>query len=261
MIDLHTHILPGLDDGSQDMDTSIEMVKIAIDNGTTAIVATPHAIEGEWLPTWEQILETCTALKVKAREQGLDIPIYPGAEVAIHMDILDKVKAPGPYCINGGRYMLVELPAMEIPDFVEDFFFALETRGITPILAHPERNPIIMKDPELLLEWVKRGILLQINAPSLTGRMGEKAKRTAELLLASNLMYFIGSDAHGIHSRRPRLNEARHCLEKTLSAQEVQRIFMGNPTAAIQGHDIEIIEVEHIKPQNTGIRRWFSKFF
>ncbi|MBP2628348.1 MAG: Protein-tyrosine-phosphatase, partial [Firmicutes bacterium] len=141
MYDLHSHILPNLDDGAKDMDMSLAMLKIAIENGTKGIVATPHVIEGEWLPAWDRILAACDTLRKTAQDTNIDLQIFPGGEVAIYRDILDLLKGPGAYCINNGRYLLVELPATHIPSFTEDFFFTLQARGITPILAHPERHP------------------------------------------------------------------------------------------------------------------------
>ena len=150
MFDLHSHIIPGIDDGSKNMEMSLTMLQIAVQNGTKGIAATPHVIEGEWLPTWDRILKACEGLERKAQKAGIDITIFPGGEVALYLDILKLLKRPGPYCINSGRYMLVELPAAEIPSFTDDFFFTLQARGITPILAHPERHPELAKKPEIL---------------------------------------------------------------------------------------------------------------
>ena len=119
MLDMHSHIIPGIDDGAKDQETALSMLKIAAHNGTTHIAATPHVIEGQWLPEWKNILEECTWLQQMAREEGLPITVVPGAEVAMGMNVLQLMKGPGAYCINEGRYMLVELPMTEIPAFAD----------------------------------------------------------------------------------------------------------------------------------------------
>lgn len=259
MIDLHSHIIPAIDDGATDLDTSLAMLDMAASNGTKGIVATPHVIEGEWFPEWETILSGCAQLRQSAAAMGLPIQIYPGAEVALNMDLLHKISGPGPYCINEGSYMLVELPALEIPDYTEDFFFQLQTKGIIPVLAHPERNPEITKDRERLLEWLHRGILFQLNGASLCGKQGKEIKAAAELLLKCNMIHCIGSDAHGVNSRRPILTEAITVVRQ-LSGEEMVRIISGiNPERILNGLGINRPELETIKLalNNYPKRKWF----
>lgn len=254
MIDMHCHILPAIDDGAKDLDTALAMLEIAKQNGTTAICATPHVIEGRWLPEWTTITGLCRELSRAAANEGINLPLYPGGEVAIHWDLLDRLKGPGPYCLNSGRYMLVELPAAEIPSFTEDFLFTLQTRGITPILVHPERHPAIMADPSLLIEWVRRGLLLQINGPSLTGKMGEKVMKTAETLLLSNLVHIIGSDAHSARTRKPDLSEAKAKILAMTNTQTAKTLFEDNPKAIINSEDIQVPEVTTIhRPRKKGL--------
>ncbi|TWH45266.1 tyrosine-protein phosphatase [Sporomusa sp. KB1] len=244
MLDLHCHLLPTIDDGAKDLETSIKMLAIAQKNNTKAIVATPHVIEGEQFPAWEQIVESCHLLKQEGRKFGLEIPIYPGGEVAIHRDILDLVKGPGPYCINSGRYMLVELPAMEIPGFTEDFFFSLQARGITPILAHPERHPVLAKDPEIIVEWIRRGVLTQVNGASIIGRMGERPMKMTELLLSRNMVHCIGSDAHSDRHRNPDLTKAAEKIVALIGLEKARQVLTSNSQKIIDSQDVEIFEIQ-----------------
>lgn len=254
MLDLHCHIIPAIDDGAKDLDVSLKMLEIAQQNGTTAIVATPHVIEGKWLPSWEQITEACHLLGQEGRKFGLNIPVYPGGEVAIHREILDIVKGPGAYCINSGRYMLVELPAMEIPGFTEEFFFTLQARGITPVLAHPERHPVLAKDPEILVEWIRRGVLTQVNGTSLMGRMGERSMKLAELLLARDMVHCIGSDAHSARNRNPDLSATADKLVGLIGVEKTRQILTINPKNIIDSQDVEVFEVRLSSPgEKTGI--------
>jgi len=233
LIDMHCHILPGIDDGAKDLATALEMLRIAEANGTAAIVATPHVIEGKWLPSWEEITKSCCDLQAAAHENGLEVTLYPGAEVAVNLDILELLKKPGQYCINGGCYILVELPAAEIPNYTEDFFFTLQARGITPVLAHPERHPRIIKKPEILLDWIKKGILVQLNAPSLMGGMGEAVMHSAECLLNSNMVHVIGSDAHSTRTRNPNLSQASGKITVMAGDATYRELFCDNTKAII----------------------------
>lgn len=261
MIDLHTHILPGLDDGARDMDTALAMLRLAQGGGTTALFATPHAVEGEWLPEWADIVARCAELRQAAQAAGLSISIYPGAEVAMTWEILDRVPEPGPYCLNGGRYMLVELPATHIPEYADDFFFTLQARGITPIVAHPERHPDIGRRPEILQEWLRRGLLAQLNAPSLTGRMGGRVQKVAARLVAGGLVHFLGSDAHGVHARRPLLQGAADRIAAVADAGAVQLLTVANPTAILAGQDVAPLPASAAPVRHGGwlarLRRWW----
>lgn len=259
MLDLHCHLLPGIDDGAKDLETSIKMLEIAKNNNTKAIIATPHVIEGKWLPAWEQIVAECKILEDESRKVDLDIPVYPGGEIALHMDILDSIKGPGPYCLNSGRYLLVELPAMEIPRFAEKFFFTLEARGITPVLAHPERHPELAKDPEILVEWIRRGVLTQINGASLMGRMGERAQNMAELLLARNMVHCFGSDAHSARNRNPDLSKAAERVVSMVGIEMARQILTVNPQRIIDSQDVVAFEVQPERRKTGILGRLLSK--
>jgi protein-tyrosine phosphatase len=246
MIDLHSHILPGIDDGAKTIEDAVAMARIAVDNGTTVIAATPHVIEGRWLPEWSVITGLCAELNAKLQSENIDLTVVPGAEVALNMDILDWLEGPGPYCINAGKYMLIELPATHIPQYTDEFIFALQARGISPILAHPERHPEIARNPKIIIDWVNKGILMQVNGPSLVGKMGDRAMKTAEVLLNSNLVHFFGSDTHGPRSRTPRLTDA---VEKSISLvgeNLTRQLLFTNPLSIINSEEIEVEDVQKI---------------
>lgn len=263
MFDLHCHILPALDDGAENMDTAIAMARIAVENGTTAIVATPHVIEGDWLPDWSGIVDGCSELQAALAQKQIPLTLYPGAEVALSLDILDKISGPGAYCINGGRYMLVELPAMEIPGYADEFFFTLQARGITPVIAHAERHPVIANCPEQLQEWVNKGILVQVNGPSLSGRMGERSMKTAELLLHNHMVHILGSDAHSPRRRKPVLAAAREKVLALCGTAVTDKLLQQNPEKIIRSQEIELTEISRIcrTKSSGGILRWFSNLW
>jgi protein-tyrosine phosphatase len=246
MFDLHSHIIQGIDDGAKDMEMSLAMLQMAAENGTKGIVATPHVIEGEWLPEWDRIVMECDILQKTAQESGINISIFPGGEIAIHLDILDIVTGAGAYCINSGRYMLVELPANQIPSFTDNFFFSLQARGITPILAHPERHPALAKEPEILTEWIRRGILAQMNGTSITGEMGERVMATAEILLTNNMIHAIGSDAHRMHNRNTNLTLAAEKITAMIGVERANRLLVINPDSILHSREVEIPKIGKI---------------
>jgi protein-tyrosine phosphatase len=263
MFDLHCHILPAIDDGSIDLEMSLLMLRIAAESGTTGIAATPHVIDGTRQPSWKHIVAECKRLQAEAQSRGIKIAVFPGAEVFMQWDILEHISGPGPYCINGSRYMLVELPAREIPRYTEDFFFMLQTRGIVPILAHAERYPEIIKAPEILLEWIQKGILVQVNAASFTGRFGDKALRTAELLLSNNMIHCIGSDAHDIRHRKPDLSKSIEIIWNIVGEEQGNTIVYGNANLIINDQELQVGEITKItkKRQFSGGLNWLCGFW
>ena len=247
MLDMHSHIIPGIDDGAKDQETAVSMLKIAAHNGTTHIVATPHVIEGQWLPMWENILEECKELQQLAATMGLSITVIPGAEVAMGINILQGIKGPGAYCINGGRYMLVELPMTEIPAFADEFFFTLQARGITPILAHPERYMKLMANPTQLEEWIDHGILTQLNGTSLMGVMGERVREFAERLLLQDMVYMIGSDAHSKRTRNSNLLGTAEKIKQLIGNENAHRLLVTNPQIILNNGEIVLKDIRRFQ--------------
>ncbi|MBP2646365.1 MAG: ywqE [Firmicutes bacterium] len=243
MIDLHSHILPEMDDGAENLDMSLTMLSMASKGGTTTMVATPHVIGESVCPEWETIVQETKVLNREAACRGIAVTLYPGAEVAIDLEFLNKISGPGPYCLNGGRYMLVELPAREIPGWTDEFFFYLQTKEIIPILAHPERHPEIQQKPEQLLEWIHKGILVQINAGSLKGQWGTKVKKAAQLLVLNQLVHAFGSDAHSTGTRNPNLGYLKTTVQSLQRNRSIEKLFGDYPSAIVNDRDFCVSEV------------------
>ena len=259
MFDLHSHIIYGVDDGSQTLETSQKLLEQAAACGTTGLFATPHVIEMHNHPSWSLIQEQLAELQSFVPDNKLKL--YPGAEVEMSWDILAAYdEAPGAYCLNGGRYALVELPMFEVPARAEDFWFELQLKGITPILAHPERYPALWKTPERLLEWLHKGMLLQINGGSLIGSFGEASQKNAELLLANHLVSFIGSDAHNPQRRNTDLTAARQRLAQLVTPAEYQAINITNPQTVLHNQIIEITVPKKLVQEKPKQSFW-SKLF
>ncbi len=238
MIDLHSHILPRVDDGAKDERTALAMLAAAAAGGTRAIVATPHVIGGDWLPQWEDIVAGCQRLTALAASGGIRLAIHPGAEVAVHPDLLPLLTLPGQYCLGGSRYILLELPASHIPAYADEFFFTLQTRGFLPVIAHPERNAELARRPDYLYAWVERGMLVQINAASLTGHMGERVGKFAARLVAERLVHCLGSDAHGLRVRHPDISAAAARLAALAGAAAAKEILGITPAKILQDREL-----------------------
>ena len=204
LIDLHMHLLPGLDDGAKDIDISREMLRLAAADGTRLVYATPHLLRGAWEIPWETIVSAAADLDAWAAGEGLDIRVRPGAEIAADPSVLDSIER-NRYTLGESRYVLVELPSRGLPDWLEDFFFQLMTRDLVPVIAHPERHPAFQRSSERLVQWTAQGVCLQVNAGSLSGRMGPGAEDCAHRLARAGLVHGLGSDAHSVGHRRPDL--------------------------------------------------------
>ena len=256
--DLHTHILPGLDDGATDSEVAQQMLKMAAESGTTELYATPHLISGSWQPPWAEILHRTETLNRHAVKNGLGVRVLPGAEVAMDWSLLDLLPTPGPYCLGGSRFILVELPLGSLPNYADDFLFTLQTRDFLPILAHPERNPDVKKNPQLLQRWLERGIYAQLNASSLTGTMGSRTQATAEALLDYGGIHFIGSDAHGVGVRRPDLQPVAQRLTELLGPAGARLLLNDNPRQLLAGRP-EAITTAKSLPRPQPKRGWRQK--
>ncbi len=212
MIDLHCHILPGLDDGSPDLATSLAMARIALDDGIETIVATPHCSVDAG-PAPAQIRTAVQQLQIALADHGLSLTVLPGAEVQADPNLAETVRDGQIMTIaDQGNYLLLEPPFIGIPNYLEQLCFELQIIGITPILAHPERAEIAQRQPEVYTRLVEHGCLIQINASSLRGEYGGTIRRIAADLIHKQLAHIIASDGHNATSRPPVLSKVRRAV-------------------------------------------------
>ena len=225
MFDLHTHILPQIDDGAASWEEAYQMLEIAANDGITLLAATPHFMEGWFMPPPAEIKAGVEHLNQYADQHGLKIQVLPGMEVALSPEIPRWLKENRLLTLNDeGKYLLVELPANEVPIYTASILFELQLRGIKPILAHPERNRAIADNPAWLLEQVQHGALTQITAGSLLGRFGKKTQRIAQELLSAGAVHGLGSDAHSGRHRTPTLRTAVERITKLMSPESSRRL-------------------------------------
>jgi protein-tyrosine phosphatase len=231
MIDIHSHILWGLDDGARSLEDSVEMLKLAVEAGTTEIVATPHA---NYRYPYDQTVIEERIRELAAVTEGRPL-IHRGCDFHLSFDnIQDAVAHPARYAINGGPYMLVEFPDTKLRGFGQ----ALETllqRGLIPIMTHPERHPDLQQIDRDLLQWIQLGCLVQVTGVSLLGRFGKSAEESAWEMVERSLVHFIASDAHGVKDRTPRLDDAYAAVARRFGAERAEALFVRNPQAVVTG--------------------------
>lgn len=259
MIDLHCHLLPGLDDGAETLANSLQIAEQLQRAGFTEVFVTPHVMEGQPFLEATRILEAAENLQRELEKAGSSLKLHPGGEHYIFPDLAKWLKAGNVLSLgNTGKYLLLELPMLEIPSYTEQVFFELQVQGITPILAHPERHHQLAKEPQTLYEWIRKGVLYQVNLRSLTGRYGPTAQETARTMLQCGLVHFIGSDAHyPLERPEPYLKELEAFAE-CLDEKDWKRITVENPRAILEGKGITF-ESEQLKewPSQRG---WTERF-
>ena len=234
MIDIHSHILPGIDDGSKNINMTLHMIKMAEKSGTKDIVATPHFCRGYGETHYDEVKNLVGEFNKLAKGEGLDINIHYGQEVYYSEQIIDDYKSGLIGTINNSRYMLIELPMLEFDiNEVINNIYELQIRGITPIIAHPERYKIFIKKPSMINMLIKEGMLFQLNAGSITGAFGKDVKKTAAKYLENNIYSFIGSDAHRDRGRDTDMSEALKLLEKSQ-----KRAFISNASAMLDDEEV-----------------------
>ena len=234
MIDIHSHIIAGIDDGSKDIEMTINMLKKAEKSGTTDIIATPHFMRGRFEVEYNEVLKKVEELKEISRENNIDINIYAGQEVYYSKNILEYYNDKMIGTINNTKYMLIELPMLEFNiDEVINTIYELQIRGITPIIAHPERYKPFIKKPSMINALIKEGMLFQLNAGSIAGNFGKDVKKTAQKFLEHNVYSFIGSDAHRDRGRDTDMSEALKLLEKSQ-----KRAFISNASAMLDDEEV-----------------------
>lgn len=235
MIDLHTHILPGLDDGVRDYEEAVETAKEALKYGITHLVATPHIIPGIYQTDKNSIYKKIAELQLCLQRHKTAIPIYPGAEYYIEPELPWKMMRGELLTLNGdGRYLLIELPPSHIPNFTEEVLFRLQLLGVTPVLAHPERNAVLRRHPEILERIIERGILAQITAGSLCGLYGREILNSAESYVRKGWAHFVCSDLHGPGKRLLAMKDIGLKLRLLVGEKRARQILYENPLLVLQ---------------------------
>jgi protein-tyrosine phosphatase len=239
LVDIHHHLLPGLDDGSRSMEMSLAMANEAVADGITHVVCTPHA-NHHFRFDPEKNAELFARLQDSVRAQfGDQLTLGLGCDFHLMFEnIQDAQQHPDKYTINGHSYLLVEFANSAIPPNTGQTFYELALAGMRPIITHPERNPILARQPERMAPWLQAGALVQVTASSLTGRFGPVAERVGQWLVARRWAHFLASDAHNTSSRPPHLRLAYDWVTEHHGEAEAERLCVTNPRAAFYGETL-----------------------
>ncbi|GAB6165282.1 exopolysaccharide biosynthesis protein [Thermostilla marina] len=238
LVDVHCHILPGIDDGATDWQTTLAMARAAAADGISLVVATPHQLGSYRNNTAETIRSLVTEANRRLEDAGIPLVIRPGADVRIDDDLPERVADDSVMTLaDRGRHVLLELPhELYVP--LEGLLDRLERMGLVGILSHPERNAGIQRDPRIVDRLVARGCLMQLTAGSLTGSFGEPIQRLSEVLLKRGVIHMVASDAHGLRRRRPILSRAYRRTHQLIGPRAADVLFRENPTRIAQGEDV-----------------------
>jgi protein-tyrosine phosphatase len=238
VIDIHCHILPGLDDGPESFEIAFAMAEMAIAEGITHVIATPHATENyPFIPN----LVRQRRDEIQAKFEG-QLILATGCDFHLSFENLQEIRhEPARFTLNQKSYLLVEFADFSIPSTLDQSLHELQLAGLHPIITHPERNPLIRAQPERLFKWLQQGCYVQVTAQSLLGRFGKAAQEVAEEWLDAGAVHFLASDAHNVTSRPLQLREAFDELAKTQGEEVAQALLVDNPLAVFNGNPLPYV--------------------
>ena len=235
MVDLHCHILPGLDDGPDNIEQSLEMAETAIADGITHVVATPHSNDRFWFD-FTHVHQLRDELQGRV---GNRLRIGTGCDFHMNPENLALLrKQPRQFCINQHNYLLVEFNEISIPPAMDRTLHEMQLSGLRLIVTHPERNVILRTHPERLREWVRRGCFVQVTGNALTGAFGPTAQQIALQWIGEGMVHFAASDAHNNRNRPLRLQAAYDVVSDQFGENKARALFAENPVAAFEGQDL-----------------------
>ncbi len=260
--DIHSHYLFGLDDGARTLDETLEMLEQAASLNITHLLATPHATELTDDAFSEQVVQRFEQVRKEAQKAGIPIRLSLAAELFFSRRLMDWLRYPWATLANNQKYLLFELPLLDLPDGVGEFIFQCRLQGITPILAHPERYIYLHNKLDKLYGFFQQGALIQINAGSITGQFGQNVQNVALSFVKGGFVHFVASDAHETKHRSYRtLIRAYEELSKFADSTFLNKLFFENPQKAIAGETIKIQDVddEIFAKKSDQIKKWTQR--
>lgn len=209
LVDIHCHILPGIDDGSKDWETSLKLANDAVKDGVTHAVLTPHHLNGRYNNHKEDVIALTNQFRQKLEEENIPLTVFAGQEVRLSGDLIPALDNDDIlFCDEDGKYMLLEFPSENVPTYAKNTIFEIKKRGITPVIVHPERNSGILRKPELLQELIEQGCLVQITASSYMGTFGKEIENLSRRFIEAGQASCFASDAHDLPKRDYEYSEA-----------------------------------------------------
>ena len=247
MVDLHCHLLPGVDDGSKNMEISLRLAQEAVENGVTHALLTPHHMNGRYVNHKQDVIKETVEFRQQLKEHNIPLTVFPGQEVRINGQLIEALdKDDILFADEGNRYLMLEFPDDDVPHYTNQMIFVLQQRGITPVIVHPERNTKIMAHPELLYQLLQKGCLSQITASSYVGTFGKKVEDFSKKLIANGQGYLFASDAHDLPGRKYEMRQAFEKLSRQFDAELAKR-YAENARLIINGENVPINEIRELK--------------
>lgn len=240
MIDLHCHIIPEVDDGSQSLEQSVQMAREAASAGFTTLCCTSHYYEGQYTVPRNELLDKLKILKQELIDNNIPIDLKIGTELLITSSVSELINSKTISTLNDSSYLLMELPLNSTVTNIDNIIFKIQNLGLTLILAHPERYACVKKDPNYVYELINKGVLLQGNYASLIGKYGSEAENTLKILLKHNMIHFLASDTHRDNSIYTYFDSIFNELNKTIPAEQIELITKINPQKVINNELITI---------------------
>jgi protein-tyrosine phosphatase len=259
MVDIHCHILPAVDDGAKNIEESITLISTEVEGGTTCFVATPHVYTDQDIRNSTELAAHVAKLQEAVQSAGIQVQIVQGAEVFPSVAIGPALDMDLPLTPGGHRkHMLIDLPMSTLPMNFGDILFDIQSRGITPIIAHPERNGSFQSDLGLLRSYLDKGMVCQVNAGSVRGKYGEKARECAKTILRRHWAHFLASDAHGPRPK-PILRTAVEELEAELDSAYLEILTTTSGTCIAQGQPLPALPPAPPEPPKGFLSRLFKR--
>ncbi|WP_314591360.1 CpsB/CapC family capsule biosynthesis tyrosine phosphatase [Paenibacillus terrigena] len=258
MIDIHTHILPGVDDGAANWNDAMNMARAAVAEGITTIIATPHHANGRYMNTASDVIEHVRHMNEQFKVMGVPLTLRSGQEIRLHRDLLDAWFRKELLPLAESRYVLIELPSSSIPKEMVELIHELNIMQLKPIIAHPERNAEIVRYPDRLAKLIEVGAYAQVTTHSLLGGFGRQIEKTAWLLCRRGLIHIVSSDAHHVERRGFRLREAYEVIRDRMG-QPWEHYFLNNARCIIEDLPFESMPEED--PSSDGIMQRIRSYF
>lgn len=260
-VDLHCHMLPGIDDGSKSLDQSIAMAEMAVADGIGTMVLTPHHLNGIYINFSDFIRDQVDNLRRELRIRGIELELLPGSELHLVPELPEQLAAGRALTIaDRGRAALVELPVHTVPVGSTQVLGQLLDMGIQPVIAHPERNSGLRRHPEQLTEWVDMGCLAQVTAQSCTGRFGREVRRAAREMIQSGVIHIMASDAHRDKRRIPELSMGHNQVSKWVGPAAARLMTETCPGRLACGGNVNSGVMQRMvmdRPGKGWLRKWF----
>ncbi|QKS72612.1 tyrosine protein phosphatase [Paenalkalicoccus suaedae] len=225
MIDIHAHILPGIDDGADTLEDALDLARAAVAEGIDTIIATPHHKNGKYTNDGAFIGELVTDLNTELQRAGIPLTVLKGQEPRMYGEILEGLKSGEVITLTDTQYVFVELPFDHVPRYTSQLLYDIQLAGFTPIIVHPERNAELQEKPDTLYRFVKNGALTQVTTGSIVGKFGSKVKKFTDEIVEANLTHFIASDAHNTKTRGFFMQDAIDELKKRHKSQYVDQFL------------------------------------